>query len=73
MHTALIRSLTVNFVCLGIGVLFFVFYPRDSGFTITTMRGTRFVSGGAFFAAAIVGLSDLLIGVTLCYSLWRGR
>jgi hypothetical protein len=49
------------------------FYPKASGFTITTPSSTHFLSGGVFLSTALLCLLDLAIGIYLAWSLLNPR
>lgn len=73
MRTTLIGCIFANLGCIaGCGALL-LFYPRNSGFTVTTSRSTHYLEGGVFLSGTLLCLLDLGIGVYLAWSLLRIR
>jgi hypothetical protein len=72
-NTTLIRCLVLNLVVLvGSGALL-LWYPKDSGFTITTKMTTHYMDGGVFLGSILVCLFDLMLSIYLAYHLFRLR
>jgi hypothetical protein len=69
MGRMLIGCLLANLACIAACGALLLFYPHDSGFTITTSKSTHYFSGGEFLSAALLCLVNLTIGVYLAWSL----
>jgi hypothetical protein len=50
-----------------------LFYPKESGFTITTANATHYIGGGTFLSALLMCLLDFAIGAYLAWSLLHPR
>jgi hypothetical protein len=71
MRVLLIRCLILNLaVLLAIGALL-LWYPKESGFTLTTGGTTHFFDGGEFLGVILMCLCDLALGVYLGWRFWH--
>jgi hypothetical protein len=73
MGRTLIGCIFANLACIATCGAFLLFYPKNSGFTITTPTSTHNLPGGEFPSAALLCLLDLGIGVYLAWSLLHMR
>jgi hypothetical protein len=48
-----------------------LWYPKDSGFTITIGGHTQYFSGGVFLGTAVIFVFDLAVAAYLGYRFWR--
>lgn len=71
MRDILVRCLGLNLICIAVSVGLLFIYPRQQGFTVTTLNGTRFIQGGVFLGLVVTSISDVAIGLYVCYCLWR--
>ena len=70
MGRMLIGCLLANLACVAACGALLMFYPNDSGFTITTSKSTHYFAGGEVLSAALLCLLDLTIGVYVGWSCW---
>ena len=73
MTRSLIGCILANLACIAACAGLMAFYPKASGFTITTPSSTHFLSGGVFLSTALLCLLDLAIGIYLAWSLLNPR
>lgn len=73
MGRMLIGCLLANLVCIAACGALVLFYPKNSGFTLTTPTSTHYLSGGIFLSAALLCLADLTIAIYLAWSLSHPR
>jgi hypothetical protein len=48
-----------------------LWYPADSGFTITTMKTTHYLSGGVFLGALLLIFADVAIAAYLLWHVYK--
>lgn len=70
MGRLLIGCLLVNLACIAVCGAILLYYPNESGFTITTSKSTHYFAGGEFLGAALLCLLNLAMGVYLALSFW---
>ena len=68
MGRALIVCILANLACVAACAALLLFYPHNSGFTITTSTRTHYFPGGALLC-----LFNLAIGAYLAWSLLHPR
>ncbi len=68
MRSLLIRCLILNLAVLCVAGALLLWYPKDSGFSITTRVQTHYLQGGEFLGISLVCLFDFAIAV---YLGWR--
>ena len=73
MGRILIGCILANLACIAACGALLLFYPTNSGFTITTSTSTHYLPGGEFLSVALMCLLDLTIGVYLVWSLLHLR
>ena len=73
MGRTLIGCILANLACIAACGALLLFYPKNSGFTITTSTSTRYLPGGEFLSVALLCVLDLMIGVYLAWSLSHMR
>lgn len=71
MRRFLIQCVIVNLTALLLSGALLRWYPKQSGFTITTPAQTSYIPGGVFLGSALVCVCDLAIGVFLAWRIWR--
>ncbi len=73
MTRVLIGCIFANLICIAVCGALLAFFPKSSGFTITTSTATHYLSGGVFLSTALLCLLDLAISLFLAWSLLRLR
>ena len=73
MARTLIGCIVANLACIAACGALLLFYPKNSGFTITTSTTTHYLSDGEFLSAALLSILDLAIGVYIVWSLSHMR
>ena len=73
MNRVLVGCLVANMVCAVICGAVLRFYPKNSGFTITSATITHYFPGGVLVSAALLCFLDLAIAVFLAWSLLNLR
>ena len=73
MGRMLIGCILANLACIAACGALLLFYPKNSGFTISTSTSTHYLPGGEFLSAALLCVLDLTIGVYLAWSLSHVR
>ena len=73
MGRTLIGCMLANLASIAACGALLLFYPKDSGFTVTTSTSTYYLPGGEFLSAALLCILDLTIGVYLAWSLLHMR
>jgi len=68
MARTLIGCILANLACIAACGALLLFYPKNSGFTITTSTTTHYLSGGEFLSAALLCILDLTIAVYIVWS-----
>ena len=71
MRRFLIQCLILNLTVLLASGALLRWYPKQSGFTITTAAQTNYIPGGVFLGYTLVCLFDLTIGIILGWRLWH--
>jgi hypothetical protein len=61
----LIRCLILNLAVLLTSGTLLLWYPKESGFTLTTRTATHFFGGGEFLGVIVMCLCDLALAVYL--------
>jgi hypothetical protein len=73
MNRVLVGCLVANMACAVVCGALLLFYPKNSGFTITTATSTHYFPGGVLLSAALLCFLDLTIGVYLAWWLLNLR
>ena len=73
MGRTLIGCILANLVGIGACGALLLFYPKSSGFTITTPTSTHYLAGGELLSAALFCLLNLTIGIYLIWALLHMR
>jgi hypothetical protein len=73
MRSLLIRCLILNLAVLLVAGALLLWYPKDSGFTITTRVQTHYLRGGEFLGICLICLFDLAIAVYLGWRICNPR
>jgi hypothetical protein len=73
MYSVVGRCIALNLLLLAIDAMVLVLYPRNQGFTISSLGGTRFIQGGALLAAVMIIASNVSIAIYILYNLCRLR
>lgn len=73
MQTLIIRSLLFNLAALLLSGSLLLWYPKNSGFTITTRTETHYIAGGEFLGATLICLADLALAAYLGWRIWHPR
>jgi hypothetical protein len=73
MGRTLIGCILANLAGIGTCGALLLFYPKSSGFTITTSTSTHYLPGGELLSAALLCLLNLTIGIYLVWSLLHMR
>lgn len=68
MERTLIGCILANAGAVAVcGALLF-FYPKSSGFTVTTPTSTHYLPGGALLSGGLLCVADFVIGIYLAWS-----
>ena len=73
MNRVLVGCLVANMDCAVVCGALLRFYPKNSGFTITTAISAHYFPGGVLLSAALLCFLDLTIGVYLAWWLLNLR
>jgi hypothetical protein len=73
MDRVIMRCLLANLISTAVCGALLLFYPKESGFTITTAKATYYLGGGTLPSALLMCLLDFVIGVYLAWSILHPR
>ena len=73
MGRTLIGCIVADAVGVALCGALLIFYPKSSGFTLTTPSSTHCVPGGELICGVLLCVANLVIGIYLAWSLthWR--
>ena len=63
MGRTLVGCILANTACIALCGALLMFYPKDSGFTVTTPTSTHYLAGGELLAGALLCAVNFAIGV----------
>ena len=66
-------DLIANVVVLFASGALLMWYPKDSGFTVTTAEETHYMQGGVFLGVALICIFYVAIAAYLAWRTWRPR
>lgn len=73
MRTLLVRCLILNLAVLLASGALLLWYPKESGFTLTTKTTTHFFGGGEFLGVILLCFCDLALAAYLGWNFWHPR